>query len=222
MVKRPTHCFFYNPTQPIFSPLRLFGMKKLLVLWFLSVGICIVDACDYCQCDPVNEYFDYTQLRADSYINYGNLPLRFHLFPDDINYVADKAAEPCSWNGFTTAAYGCSCEYNGYSGPKYGMDSLTITADHPFNLDTPAGASLSPFFKMTNVQWTLQDTVKFDYFSPLSQGIVVQPFPNERTPLLVALVQEPDNMPAEGFVFTIICYKSDGSTASITTNAIRW
>ena len=201
-------------------------MKKIIIVLFFIIGLAILDACQYvldCDCATVQPYYNYLKLRADIYVRYGNFPLRFNVYPDDFVYIASTTpSKSCNWNGFTTAAYGCDCLTNGYNGSKTTVDSIDIVADKPFSANAPAGASLHNYFKLWNQKLQVELEVDPNDLLPLDQINTIEALKHEFVYLGVGLVQEPDSIPIEGFVFTITCYKSDGSTASITTPATRW
>lgn len=201
-------------------------LKKLLFTLLFGVGLCLADACDpLCDCPDVSEYFTFEHLKAKAiYVNYGGDPLRIEILPDSVEYVVAK--EPCrSWNGFTTAAYGCSCADMGYKGPKVAITGFDVVADTDFDSNYPAGSSLKSWFKVSANGYWGNYPIDPQYLFEVDQWERVTPFkygPTQNTITFVMPYAPAITLPDEGIRFTISCNKADGSVAKVVTDPILW
>ena len=131
-------------------------MKKLFLIFVLTIGLWLIEACA-CICDSEKiPYFDYSSIFTSTFINYGENKLRIAFYPDDLTYLAEREKQPTSSFHLCTAAYAyeCDCPNPGSLGAKYTLDSIGIKADRDFADGFPAGASLNTYFKLTTTYFT--------------------------------------------------------------------
>ncbi len=202
-------------------------MKKTLLILVFTIGLWFIQAC--CDCGRDTPYIEFFYLSTETNITYGSNSLLITLYPDpkNVQYVAD--AEPVPSFEFCTSAYGCGdCNVAGKLGLKYPLDSITIQADHDFSDAFPAGTSLDSYFKLTTTNFRYErwrneapqlDTFEFNLNAlPKLQSYDF----TYDYPLFLYLVKQPDNLPTEGFSFTITCHKSNGTTVKKVVPAVRW
>jgi hypothetical protein len=129
-------------------------LKHFILISFFIVGIALIEACSCftsCGCggpDDALEYFDFKKLSVEATKGIGTKSLRIKIQPDSITFLAIHTPELRQLR-LTSAAYGCSPDDPGYSGLKFPLTKINITANQNFNDTLPEGTSLNALFLMT-------------------------------------------------------------------------
>jgi hypothetical protein len=123
-------------TQKIFLVLSLFAVLHL------------AEACIDCDCGHVLPFFDYQAIALETPETEITSEFKLNITADSVFYLAE--AEPTPHFHWTSAAWACSCNFNGESGPKYTVEKFNIYADRAFNDTLPAGTSLNALFREVN------------------------------------------------------------------------
>ncbi len=202
-------------------------MKHFILTAFFIAGIALIEACSCftsCGCggaEDVLEYFDFKKMTVEATQGIGAESLRIKIQPDSISFLALQIPELPPLR-LTSAAYGCSPNDPGYSGLKFPLTTINITANQTFNDTLPEGNSLNALFLMTTEPYINQPDKEFgsaevasldalEMFQPFRDGYYDSSF-------FLVTKASPSN-PALPFKFTITLSKSDGSSVVVTTDA---
>jgi hypothetical protein len=200
--------------------------KQIILIAFFTVGIAMIEACfcfTSCGCGgaaDTPDFFNFEKLTIEHQQNIGTESLRLILLPDSIEYLA-MGIPSVHWNGWLPAAYGCSPEDPGWSGLKFPLSQINITADQTFNDTLLAGASLNALFRMANnVTFSEKSAeLKESDLASLQDLSSFPPFGNGPGVFLLVTDAVPthSNLP---FKFTITLTKGDQTVVSATTEEI--
>ncbi len=199
-------------------------MKKQV--WFVllfCIGLAFFEACIGTSCDCPNTlpFFNFEKLKVETiHQNTFGEPLRLALTADSVIFLAKCQSK---WPNFTPSAFGCSCLENGDRGPKIPILGFNIIADQDFNDSLPAGVSLNSLFFATDSYYSITEKLEPTRLFPLDDLTNLTPFSyGQEQSLLLILGQIPEKSFPKGVKFTIDCFKTDSSRASVTTSAIQF